>query len=101
MVRLAAQHLYFIVAAPALFLPLGIVLLRSRVLPRAFGILALLLGVGFGVVGMASLLTLTLPASITALGSLQAVWWLSAGIALMVRSGKVAAFGAEPPHFHP
>ena len=30
----AVQHLYFIVAAPSLFLPLGIVLLRSTVLPR-------------------------------------------------------------------
>lgn len=38
----AVQHLYFIVAAPALFLPLGIVLLTSRVLPRLFGHFALL-----------------------------------------------------------
>lgn len=36
----AVQHLYFIVAAPSFFLPLGIVLLRSAVLPRSFGYLA-------------------------------------------------------------
>ncbi len=50
----SVQHLYFIVAAPALFIPLGLVLLRVRVLPRAFTLLALLLGIGFGIVGMAS-----------------------------------------------
>ena len=38
----AVQHLYFIVAAPALFLPLGIVLVSSPILPRLFGYLALL-----------------------------------------------------------
>jgi hypothetical protein len=40
----AAQHLYFTVAAPALFFPLGVVLLSSPILPRLIGYLALLLG---------------------------------------------------------
>jgi hypothetical protein len=35
----AVQHLYFMVAAPSLFLPLGIVLVTSRILPRLFGYL--------------------------------------------------------------
>jgi hypothetical protein len=39
----AVQHLYFMVAAPALFLPLGMVLVSCPVLPRIFGYLALLL----------------------------------------------------------
>ena len=43
----AVQHLYFIVAAPTLFLPPGIVLLNSRVLPRIFGHLALILATVF------------------------------------------------------
>jgi len=86
----AVQHLYFIVAAPALFLPLAIVLFNSTVLPRVFAYLALLVGVGFAIVGMASLLTLTLPASVTSLGSVQAIWWLAAAITLIVRSGKLA-----------
>ena len=86
----AVQHLYFIVAAPALFLPLAIVLFNSTVLPRVFAYLALLVGVGFAIVGMASLLTLTLPASVTWLGSVQAIWWLAAAITLIVRSGKLA-----------
>src|SRR5690348_7876990 len=46
----ATQRLYFIVAAPAVFLPLGVVILAShasRPLPRVFGYLAYLLGAVF------------------------------------------------------
>jgi hypothetical protein len=50
----AVQHLYFIVA-PALFLPLGTVILGSRVLLKALGYAALLLGTGFIVLGAAFL----------------------------------------------
>jgi hypothetical protein len=89
------QHLYFIVAAPALFLPLGVVLLNCAVLPRVFGYLALLLGAGFGIVGMASLLTLTLPAAVTSLGGIQAIWWLAAAIALIFRNRRAAQFAAK------
>jgi hypothetical protein len=55
----AVQHLYFIVGAPALFIPLGAVILGSRVLPRAFGYSALLLGVAFAALGVALLYSLT------------------------------------------
>jgi hypothetical protein len=96
----AVQHLYFIVAAPALFLPLGIVLLTSSVLPRLFGFLALLVGGGFAIVGMLSLLTLTLPASITSLGSVQAIWWLTAAITLIVRSRKLSGSEERLPDPH-
>jgi hypothetical protein len=85
----AVQHLYFIVAAPALFLPLGIVLLNSRVLPRLFGYLALLLGAAFAVLGIVFLLTLMLPAAVTAFAGVQALWWLAAAITLIVRSGRL------------
>src|SRR5215469_4068150 len=54
----AVQHLYFIVAAPALFLPLGAVILSSRVLPQIFGYLALVLGAAFAIAGVASLSSL-------------------------------------------
>ena len=47
----AVQHLYFVVAAPSLFLPLGIVLRRSRVLPRIFGYLALSSAAVFAALG--------------------------------------------------
>ena len=85
----AVQHLYFIVAAPALFLPLGIVLLSSRILPRLFGYLALLLAAAFAGLGVIFLLRLTLPDAVTAFGGVQALWWFAAAIALIVRSGKV------------
>ena len=89
-VILAVQHLYFIVAAPALFLPLGIALITSRVLPRVFGYLAVLLAALFAALGIAFLQTLILPPKVTAFAAVQALWWFAAAIALIARSGKVA-----------
>lgn len=86
----AVQHLYFIVAAPALFLPLGIVLLSSSILPRLFAYLALLLASAFAALGVIFLLTLTLPVGVTAFAGVQAFWWLAAALTLMVRSGRIA-----------
>ena len=84
----AVQHLYFIVAAPALFLPLGVVILGSHVLPRVFGYLALVLGAAFAILGVVTLFTLTLPAAVLAFAGIQTLWWLAAAITLIVRSGK-------------
>jgi hypothetical protein len=92
----AVQHLYFIVAAPALFFPLGIVLVTSRVLPAVFGYLALLLGAAFAALGAAFLLTLVLPATVTALAGVQALWWLAAAITLIVRGGVQPDTGLRP-----
>ena len=85
----AAQHLYFIVAAPALFLQLGLVVLSSQILPRVFGYLGLLLGAAFAVLGIAFLHTLTLPVAVTAFAGVQALWWLAAAITLIGRGGSV------------
>lgn len=85
----AVQHLYFIVAAPALFLPLSIVLIGFPILPRLFGYLALILAVAFAALGVIFLLDLTLPAGVTAFAAVQALWWLAADITLIVRSGKI------------
>lgn len=87
----SVQHLYFIVSAPALFLPLGIVLVTSRIIPRVIGYLALGLGGTFAAVGIASLFTLALPASVTSLGSIQALWWMAAAFSLLFRSHRSAA----------
>jgi hypothetical protein len=65
---------YFIVAAPALFLPLGVVILGSRVLPRVFGYLALVLGAAFAILGVVFLFILTLPAAVLAFAGLQTLW---------------------------
>jgi hypothetical protein len=89
-VILAVQHLYFIIAAPALFFPLGIVLVTSRVLPHVLGYLAILLAAIFAVLGIAFLHTLVLPNGVTAFAAVQALWWLAAAITLIARSGKVA-----------
>lgn len=86
----AVQHLYFVVAAPALFLPLGIVLVDSRILPRVFGYLALILALTFAGLGIAFLLTLMMPAKVTAFAGVQALWWLAAAITLIIRSRKTS-----------
>ncbi|HLH06164.1 MAG TPA: hypothetical protein VKW78_02895 [Terriglobales bacterium] len=80
------QHLYFIVAAPAVFIPLGIVIRGSRVLPRVFGTLAILLGTAFFVLGVKTLYDQILSPAVTSFAAIQALWWLSAAIALMLRS---------------
>jgi hypothetical protein len=85
----AAQHLYFLVAAPSLFLPLGVVLVSSSILPRIFGYLALLLATAFAALGVIFLLPLRLPGAVTAFGGVQAFWWLAAAITLILRSGKI------------
>lgn len=82
----AVQHLYFIVAAPALFLPLAAVILTSAVLPRVLGYLALVLGIGFAVLGVAFLYNLTLPGLVTDAAFLSALWWWAAAITLIVRT---------------
>ena len=91
----AVQHLYFIVAPPALFLPLGIVLVSSRVLPRLFGHLALVLASVFALLGVIFLLRLTLPSAVQALGGVQALWWLAAAITLIVRGEEIPSIHAH------
>jgi len=78
------------VAAPSLFLPLGIVLVSSRVFPPVFGYLALLLATAFAALGVIFLLSLTLPGPVTAFAAVQALWCLAAAVTLIVRSGKIA-----------
>ena len=87
----AIQHLYFFVAAPSLFLPLGYVLLGSQVLPRAFAWLAILLGATFLALGLATLKNLVLPTPVTAFAAVQALWWFAAGLTLILRSRRIAA----------
>jgi hypothetical protein len=87
----AVQHLYFIVASPALFLPLGIVILGSDVLPRLLGYLAIVLAAVFALAGVVTLLSLTVPVVVQASASIQVLWWLAAAITLIVRARKASA----------
>ena len=84
----AVQHLYFVIAAPAVFLPLGIILRGSDVLPKLFGHLAIVLAILFFALGAIYILTLTLPDPVTALGAVQALWWLAAAVALILRKNR-------------
>lgn len=87
----AVQHLYFIVAAPSLFVPLGFVILSSSVLPRIFGYLAIILAAAFIIVGITSLYRLVLSSLDTSLAAIQAIWWFAAAVSLIIRSKKLAA----------
>ena len=98
----ATQHLYFIVAAPALFVPLGIVILYSHValprpdvLPRIFGYLAIALGVAFVILGIVFLNNLVLPLAVQAFAGVQALWWLAAGIIMIIQTARTPEFASE------
>jgi hypothetical protein len=82
----AVQHLYFIIGAPAVFIPLGIVLRNSNVLPRLFSWLAIGMGIFFGILGIVFLFHLILPVWVTAIAGIQAFWWLASSIIVVVRS---------------
>lgn len=84
----AVQHLYFMIAAPALFLPLGFILIRSDVLPKVFGYLALGLATAFLFLAGVFLLHLILPDRVTAFAAIQALWWLAAAITVAIRTPK-------------
>jgi hypothetical protein len=86
----SVQHLYFIVAAPAFFIPLGLVIIGSRIIPSIFGILAIALGMAFFILGMVTLYIQVLPMSITAFAGVQALWWLSAAIVLITRARRIS-----------
>ena len=85
----SVQHLYFIVAAPALWLPLGLVILGSDVLPRILGYLALVLAAGYALAGVFTLLDLTVPVAVQISASVQVLWWLAAAGTVITRARPV------------
>ncbi|GLV55452.1 hypothetical protein KDH_22960 [Dictyobacter sp. S3.2.2.5] len=80
-------YAYPIAPAPLIFLALGVVILRSQILPRAFGTVALGLGVAFELAGIISLFTSSLLTLIVL--SLQAIWVLVAAIVWLTRRASV------------
>ncbi len=82
----AVQHLYFIVGAPALFIPLGMVLRHSDILPKWFGWMAIGIGIFFGILGIVFLFRLILPVWVTAIAGIQAFWWLASSILVVIRT---------------
>lgn len=80
----SVQHAFSMVAAPVIFLPLGTLILGSRVLPHLFGYLALLLGVAFAIFGVVCLFgPFQYVVDYLAIG--QGGWWLFAAITLLFR----------------
>src|SRR6516225_8373237 len=92
----AVQHLYFIVAAPALWLPLGLVVLGSAVLPRILGYLALVLAAGYALAGVITLLDLTVPAAVLISAGVPALWWLAAAGTLIIRAREAPSAAGLP-----
>jgi len=93
----ALQRMYFVVTAPAVFFPLGYIILSRqsvRTLPRAYGYATLALAILFVALGVADLFV-QLQAVDDVVGSIQGVWWLLAAIALLMRSGKFAATATQ------
>src|ERR1700693_6337993 len=79
---------YWLIFAPALFLPLGTVVLSPQLLRGIFGYVVLLLAVAFAGLGVIFLFTLTLADAVTALAGVLAIWCLAAAITLVARNGK-------------
>jgi hypothetical protein len=78
----------WLMLAPVLFLPLGIVLLSPQVRRGIFGYVVLPLAVVFAALGAISLFTLILPDAVTVLAGVQAIWLVAAAITLLARNGK-------------
>ena len=83
------SHIYPIAPAPLIFLALGTILLGARILPRAFGYLAVGLGGVFAIIGLVGLFTTPLLTLIPL--ALQGIWVVAAAIALLIPKGKTAS----------
>src|SRR5262249_48819052 len=68
----AIQHGYSMLAAPAVFFPVGALILGSRVVPRGFGYLAFLLGAIFTALGGVVLFNDSLQVLVNILSGIQA-----------------------------
>ena len=74
--------------APALFLPLGTILLSSQARRGIVGYLLLLLAVAFAALGVILLLTLPLRDAVTVLVGVLSIWCSAAAITLVARNRK-------------
>ena len=79
---------YWLMLAPVLFLPLGIVFLSSQVRRGLFGYVVLPLAFVSAALGAIFLSTLTLPDALTVVAGVQAIWLLAAAIKFLSRNRK-------------
>jgi hypothetical protein len=93
----ATEHVFLL--APPLFLPLGLILLRTPVLPRPFAPLAVTFGAIAPILGLAGLFTVTANnngpagAAINALVAAEGLWIIAASVALPLRARQA---GGQP-----
>src|SRR5215831_10117914 len=96
----ATEHVFLLV--PPLFLPLGLILLRTAILPRLFALLAVTFGVIAPILGLAGLFAVTannngpVGAAINALVAAEALWIIAASLALALRKPRAAHVPARP-----
>jgi hypothetical protein len=95
----AVQHLYSIIAAPALIIPLGFVILGSRVLPRVLGYVAIVIGIVFAILGVVYLFTPVADgvAILAVTEAVEELWFPVAAITLLVRAVKTPDTVAQKP----
>ena len=79
---------YWLMLAPVLFLPLGIVSLSSQARRGLFGYVVVPLAVAFAGLGAIFLCTLILPDAVAVVAGVQAIWLLAAAITLLSRNRK-------------
>jgi hypothetical protein len=79
------QHLFSIAAAPEVFLPFAVVILRWRALPRVFGYTGIVLGCLFVLLGFVALFR-PIQYMVDDLAFAQGIWWLLAAPAQMFRT---------------
>jgi hypothetical protein len=90
----ATEHVFLLV--PPLFLPLGLILLRTAILPRVFALLAVTFGVIAPVLGLAGLFTVTannngaVGAAINILVAAEALWIIAASLTLPLRKPQAS-----------
>jgi hypothetical protein len=90
----ATEHVFLLV--PPLFLPLGLILLRTAILPRVFALLAVTFGVIAPFLGLAGLFAVTannngpVGAAINALVAAEALWIIAAALTLPLRKPQAS-----------
>jgi hypothetical protein len=89
---------YWLMLAPALFLPLGTVLLSWQARRGNFRYLMLLLAVVFAALGVICLLTLTWRDAATVLIGVQVIWWLAVAITVVARNGRKGPSASRERH---
>jgi hypothetical protein len=90
----ATEHVFLL--APPLFLALGLILLRTAILPRVFALLAVTFGVIAPFLGLAGLFAVTannngpVGAAINALVAAEALWIIAASLTLALRKPQAS-----------